>query len=373
MKLVKIKIAISGILAILAIAFLAACQTVSMEKYEGLFVKQVDERESGPHDLKITFLGNTNILISDGTNAILTDGFFTRPGLPSVILGVKPDPVTVRKVMDQYNIDQLDVVIPLHAHFDHAMDSPFVAEVTGATLIGDHNIAQINKGWRQSKLFRSYYGNLDIELPELKFHDKSKVASSDDCKTQDLLCDSKFKIIFFEGEHYDHPLDTHGLIDKPIKYPSRIGSYKRSEDHILLIAHEGRKIMVIGSAGRIPEDVMNDTRLEDIDVILIAVPGLSKLKSDISNYEKIVQRADVVIPIHWDSFFDYSKKENGYVTSKPPIWILDRSSQTRQSIDTLCQMTVTDNNKASFGFMEFGKPYSISSLAAHEMTASCPD
>ena len=43
-------------------------------------------------DLTVQFLGNTNLLFSDGKNAILTDGFFSNPSLYQIIIGkISPD------------------------------------------------------------------------------------------------------------------------------------------------------------------------------------------------------------------------------------------------------------------------------------------
>ena len=38
-------------------------------------------------------------------------------------------------------------VIPLHAHYDHAMDAPEVARRTGALLLGSESSANVARGW----------------------------------------------------------------------------------------------------------------------------------------------------------------------------------------------------------------------------------
>ena len=43
-------------------------------------------------------------------------------------------------------VDRLEAVLPVHTHFDHAMDSAAVAERTGARLVGGESAAQVGIG-----------------------------------------------------------------------------------------------------------------------------------------------------------------------------------------------------------------------------------
>ena len=52
--------------------------------------------------LIVQFTGNPNILISDGKTSILTDGFFTRPGVAKVLWGkVAPDESIIKYCLDR--------------------------------------------------------------------------------------------------------------------------------------------------------------------------------------------------------------------------------------------------------------------------------
>ena len=43
-------------------------------------------------------------------------------------------------------VDRLEAVLPVHTHFDHAMDSAVVAARTGARLVGGASAAQVGVG-----------------------------------------------------------------------------------------------------------------------------------------------------------------------------------------------------------------------------------
>src|SRR5689334_5109935 len=95
----------------------------------------------------VAWAGVTTLLIDDGSSAVLTDGFFSRPGLLSV--GLRPLAPNVPRIdgcLARLGVDRLAGVLPVHTHFDHAMDSAVVAERTGAVLVGGSSAAQIGIG-----------------------------------------------------------------------------------------------------------------------------------------------------------------------------------------------------------------------------------
>ena len=101
-----------------------------------------------PGDVRVRFMGNTNLLISDGESHILIDGWFSRPGLLKLGLGkIEPDLDEIGRGLELGEISKLDVVIPIHSHYDHAMDTPEVAQRTGALVLGSQSSANIARGW----------------------------------------------------------------------------------------------------------------------------------------------------------------------------------------------------------------------------------
>ena len=84
----------------------------------------------------IRYAGTATLLISDGETHWMTDGWFTRPGPVQTVLGeIEPDMDAISFGLAAMEVDDLAAVIPLHSHYDHAMDAPEVARRTGAKVV----------------------------------------------------------------------------------------------------------------------------------------------------------------------------------------------------------------------------------------------
>ncbi|BDD84142.1 hypothetical protein TPB0596_39050 [Tsukamurella pulmonis] len=92
----------------------------------------------------VTWSGVTTLLFTDGNSAVLTDGFFSRPSIASIGLRrVSPNLPRIRNGLERLGVDRLDAVVPVHTHFDHAMDSAAIAHRTGAVLVGGTSAAHL--------------------------------------------------------------------------------------------------------------------------------------------------------------------------------------------------------------------------------------
>ena len=102
-------------------------------------------------ELSVTFAGVSTLLFDDGQSAVLTDGFFSRPSLARVGLGrIAPDPARIDAALHRLSIrGRLTAVVPVHTHFDHALDSAEVARRTGALLAGGESAANVGRGAAQ--------------------------------------------------------------------------------------------------------------------------------------------------------------------------------------------------------------------------------
>ena len=87
--------------------------------------------------LTVTWAGVTTLLIDDGESAVMTDGFFSRPSLAEVGLrSLSPSAPRIDGSLARIGVQRLEAVMPVHTHFDHAMDTAVVAERTGAKVVG---------------------------------------------------------------------------------------------------------------------------------------------------------------------------------------------------------------------------------------------
>ena len=97
--------------------------------------------------LTVTWAGVTTLLVDDGSSALMTDGFFSRPGLATVGLGqIAPSASRIDGSLERLGVDRLEAVLPVHTHFDHAMDSAVVAQRTGARIVGGASAVQVGIG-----------------------------------------------------------------------------------------------------------------------------------------------------------------------------------------------------------------------------------
>jgi L-ascorbate metabolism protein UlaG (beta-lactamase superfamily) len=228
----------------------------------------------------VTFLGVATLLLDDGTSAILTDGFFSRPPLPRVAFGrIAPDPARVDSCLGRAGIDRLDAVLPVHTHFDHALDSALVAERTGAALVGGSSAAQVGRG----------HG-----LPE----DRIVLATPGA-----PLTFGAWTVTPIVSEHCP-PDRFPGVITEPVVPPARATAWKCGEAWSLLVAHtSGRTALVQGSAGFVPAALAG----QQAEVAYLGVGQLGLHDEDYltAYWQETVATVGArrVVLIHWDDFF----------------------------------------------------------------------
>jgi L-ascorbate metabolism protein UlaG (beta-lactamase superfamily) len=230
--------------------------------------------------LGVTFLGVSTVLLDDGRSAILTDGFFSRPSMARVGLGrIAPDAARVDACLERARIDRLEAVLPVHSHYDHALDSAYVAERTGALLVGGRSTANLGLG----------HG-----LPAERI---VVPAPGEPVRL------GPFTLTLVESHHC--PPDRYpGTIDEPVRPPARVGAYRCGEAWSILVAHDsGRTALVQGSAGYV-EGSLADHRAE---VAYLGVGQLGLQSEDyIGAYWTETVRAvgaRCVVLTHWDDFF----------------------------------------------------------------------
>ena len=98
--------------------------------------------------VRLTWVSVSTWLLEIGETRVLLDAFFTRPPDPLFRPGTggaytfepKPsDRPTVERVLAALGINRhksLDYILSGHSHYDHSLDIPLVAEITGAKVIG---------------------------------------------------------------------------------------------------------------------------------------------------------------------------------------------------------------------------------------------
>jgi L-ascorbate metabolism protein UlaG (beta-lactamase superfamily) len=231
--------------------------------------------------LSVTFLGVATLLVDDGESALMTDGFFSRPGLLAAGLArVAPDQERIDGCLARARVRSLECVMPVHTHFDHAMDSAAVAARTGATLVGGTSAAQIARG-----------GGLT--------DDRIVVAESGK-----PMAWGAYDITMTESHHC--PPDRYpGKITEPLVPPVRVSAYRCGEAWSIVLRHRpsGKSALVMGSAGYVEGSLAG----QQCDIAYLGVGQLGIQSDDyIETYWRETVRtvgARRVVLIHWDDFF----------------------------------------------------------------------
>jgi len=231
--------------------------------------------------LSVTWLGVATLSFDDGTPALMTDGFFSRPSLPTVTLGrVVPSAARIEGCLSRAQVDRLAAVIPVHTHYDHAMDSAVVAQSTGAQLVGGESAANVGRGHGLEE------DRLVVAVPG------------------EPISLGSYQVTLVESHHCP-PDRFPGIISAPVVPPVKASAYKCGEAWSTLVHHQpsGRRALIQGSAGFIPGALAGIRA----DVVYLGVGqlGLQPEQYLVDYWTETVRAvaARRVVLIHWDDFF----------------------------------------------------------------------
>jgi L-ascorbate metabolism protein UlaG (beta-lactamase superfamily) len=233
----------------------------------------------------VRFSGTATLLFSDGETRWMVDGWFSRPGPLRLLFGkIEPDLEAIERGLKANQVEQLAAVIPVHSHYDHAMDAPEVARRTGALLLGSESTANIGRGWG---------------LPE------SQIQVLQDREPVSL---GKFEITAIESRHFQFPDPAfreralgNPVIAEPLVPPVGAFDYRLGKAYVLHVRHPAGSWLIVGSAGFV------EGALEGVhaDVVFLGVGGLGTQSAAYreSFWRESVARVEPtrLIPIHFDS------------------------------------------------------------------------
>lgn len=231
--------------------------------------------------LTVAWMGVSTLLLDDGTSALLTDGFFSRPSLLQVGLRkLTPSAARIDEALDRAGIRGLAAVLPVHTHYDHALDSAVVAERTGALVAGGESAANVARGQG---------------FPE----DRIIVATPGTALTL-----GAFDVTLITSDHCP-PDRFPGPITAPVVPPAKASAYRCGEAWSTLVLHRqsGRRLLIQGSAGFAPGALAG--RRAEVAYLGIGQLGLQPERYIKQYWNETVRTvgAQRVVLIHWDDFF----------------------------------------------------------------------
>lgn len=265
-----------------------------------------------PAPVKVSFLGVSTVLLDDGETALMTDGFFSRPGKLQAFLGkVEPDPGAIEEGLQRAGVPQggaarvggvgrLAAVIPVHSHYDHAMDAPEVARRTGALLLGSGSTANVGRG----------AGLAEAQIRVAKLGEPMRLG--------------RFTLTLYPSRHAPTGF-TGGEITAPLRPPVRASEYKEGQSYALHVEHGGRTLLIVGSAGFEPGAL----RGVKADVVMQGIGALGPRPDSYRDalWTEVIAAVGArrVIPIHWDDF--WQPPGQPMVPMPPPLDDFDASME----------------------------------------------
>jgi L-ascorbate metabolism protein UlaG (beta-lactamase superfamily) len=252
-----------------------AFRSSSLEPWSHLYEPAA---QVSPGQVRAVFLGVSTILLDDGRTAIMTDGFFSRPGLARLIFGrLRPDRARVAAALARFGISRLDAVFVAHSHYDHALDAAVVAELTGARLIGSVSTRNIARGQG---------------FPDDRF---------DVAVTGEPFDVGSFRLTALPAAHSPGDVAP-GTIDEPLSLPARVRDYKTGGCYSLHVRHGDRELLVHASANVLP-GALDGCRA---DTVYLGIGTLGKqdeaFRARYWNTLVTQTGARRVVPVHWDNF-----------------------------------------------------------------------
>ncbi len=287
---------------------------------------------SSTDTVTVTWLGVTTLLFDDGETQILIDGFFSRPSLADVLFDrpVENDAAMINYALDEYRMRRLAAIIPVHSHFDHAMDVGAIANRTSASVLGSESTTQIARG---------------AGVPEDQITLVTVKQRYEFGQFEVMLLPSMHAPIGWRGS-----VPLTGVIETPLELPQPVSAWREGGSYTIVIAHPQGTAIVQGSAG------LPDASLGDIpaDVVMLGVGGLETLGNNFAEqyWQSLVTATGArgVYPIHFDDF----TRPFGEIDAGPSF--IGDFAQTARWFEKFREQW--DNDTALF-VPEFGKPMAI--------------
>lgn len=242
------------------------------------------EYESRPGAVTVIWLGVTTLLFDDGDTQVLIDGFFSRPSVADIVFStkVRSDAAQVNLVLDEYQMRRLAAIIPVHSHFDHAMDIGAIANRSSASIIGSETTANIARGAGVPE------DQIVIAENGIDYHF------------------GEFTVRMVDSSHaplgWGASVPYAGTIDAPLELPAPVSAWREGKSYSIVIMHPQGTTVIQGSAGFRPGALDSVVA----DVVMLGVFGLKNFGRDYTEqfWLSLVTStgAKRVIPIHFDDY-----------------------------------------------------------------------
>ena len=112
--------------------------------------------------VEVRWFSVASLVLEDEDSKIFFDPMFTRAG-PQHWLNLsqlKSDEALVASVIKDNKLQKVDALFASHSHYDHVIDAPMVAKLTGGTFYFDGSSERIAKAYKDTKIKTQRIENL---------------------------------------------------------------------------------------------------------------------------------------------------------------------------------------------------------------------
>jgi L-ascorbate metabolism protein UlaG (beta-lactamase superfamily) len=232
----------------------------------------------------VTWLGITTLLFDDGETQILIDGTITRVSALDLIfsLPISSDVAAINYALSTFRVNRLAAIIPVHSHFDHAMDLGHIANRTTAVVLGSESTANIARG-------------AGVPVDQYQTLDNGESRQFGEFTIR--LVASVHAPVGLNGEEW-----FPGRISLPLRQPENPSAWKTGVAWSIFIEHPRGTSLIQGSAGFVAGSMVD----ESADVVMLGVGGLAGLDaeyaSDYWNEIVVATGASRVLSVHHDDY-----------------------------------------------------------------------
>ena len=247
--------------------------------------------------VQLKYLGTAGWIINDGEITVLIDPYISRVKLGTGP-GIHPDDSRETVLRSDYfasdtvGIDSLiskvDFILVHHSHFDHASDVPYIAEKTGAKVIGTETTINILRGYGiDNEQLYPVRGGEDYQFENFSVRVIPSIHSA------------------LNNKHY---LDSRTYTEPP-SVPLKVSEFIEGGSLMFLARFSNHDILTMGSMNFVERE------LEGIhpDILLA---GVNRSQLGLYKYNerllKVTGNPKYIIPTHWDNFrlpYGFSQEE----------------------------------------------------------------
>jgi len=283
--------------------------------------------------LNFKYLGAAGWIVSNDSLTILIDPYITRHKLGNHPSNSDEDPRKSMTGKDVYYSDtdlidsiitKADYILVHHSHMDHLGDVPYIAQKTGAVVIGTETSSNILKA----------YGIPDQQL--------ITVVGGEDYQFDDFSVRVIPSLHSALGDKRSFDSSVHADSEM-LNPPLRLEEFVEGGSLMFLVRLDTHKILTAGSMNFLEREVEGLTP----DILL---PGVNFSRLEIYKYTErllsLTNFPEIVIPTHWDNFripYGYSQEEAIEKKIKPFVEEVKAASPSSRVIVPVHLETITIN------------------------------